>query len=175
MENVIDVILECGRCVAKAEWCYQQAKTSDKCCEPLMAFRYSNSIECGNDVQLSIATEGVQALTEWERVSILDSDVVQSSGIMADPHTSSWLGGKEERGSCGRCGLSNEAFVKHFINPFLNTTELGRGEWTVLMVPWLLPWRDLDYDPKAGEAGVLQHSWGGMLQSGACVPWMFVF
>ena len=109
-----------------------------------MAFRYSNSIECGNDVQLSIATEGVQALTEWERVSILDSDVVQSSGIMADPHTSSWLGGKEERGSCGRCGLSNEAFVKHFINPFLNTTELGRGEWTVLMVPWLLPWRDLD-------------------------------
>jgi hypothetical protein len=40
VENVIDVILECGRCVAKAEWCYQhlkQPKTSDKCCEPFMA------------------------------------------------------------------------------------------------------------------------------------------
>jgi hypothetical protein len=95
-------------------------------------------IECSNDIQLSVkldATQGVQGLAdEWEQVLILNSDIVQSSVIMADSHISFWLGSKEEQGSSRQCGLLNKAFIKYFINPLLNTAEFSRGQWAVFVI-----------------------------------------
>ena len=152
VKNVVDVVLERGWGIAKAEWGHQhlvEPKASNECGKPLVAFSYTDSVERGDDVEFSVelsAAQGVQCFAdERERISVLDGYVVQSSVVVADPYPSSWLSGEEEW-SCGwGRRLADETFVEHLVNPLLNTSEFGRGKRAVLVVWGLLSWHNLDF------------------------------
>jgi len=100
---MVDVVLECRWGFAQAKRCHQhfiESETGDERCEPFMAFSDTDFVECGDYIEFRVkssAAQGIECFTdEWERVPILDCNVIQSSVIVADPYTFSWLGGEYE-------------------------------------------------------------------------------
>ena len=101
VKNVVNIVLEYNWGIIKTKWGYQhlvEPKVGNKCYKSLMAFGNMDSIKCSNNIKLSIefgAVQGIKCLMdEWEWVLVFNSNVIKSSVVIADPHTSSWLNNK---------------------------------------------------------------------------------
>ena len=61
-----------------------------------MALSNTDPVKHGNNIKLSIefsAAQGIKCLTDkWEQVLVLNSNIIKSFIVIADPHPSSQLG-----------------------------------------------------------------------------------
>ena len=114
-----------------------------------MALCDSELIERRDDVKLCVdfgATECIECLSDQgERVSILDCDVVQSTIVLADPYSPSWLRGEKE--GCGAPSTrdADEPLIEVVIQPLPDNSELWERERAVLPVRWFPPWHQLTF------------------------------
>ena len=94
-----------------------------------MAFGYPELVKSSDDVQLCVefrVAEGVEGFAdERERVTVFDSDGVQSTVVLADPDSASWFGGEQEGCSASRARFANEPFVEVVVEPFSDNEELS--------------------------------------------------
>ena len=108
IKNIVNIVLEYSQGIIKAKQGYQyfiKPKAGNKYYKLFMAFSNINPIKRGNNIKFSIEFSTVQGIkcfiNKWKRVLVFNSDVIKSFIVMADPHPSSRLGGKQERG-CGK-------------------------------------------------------------------------
>ena len=87
-EYVIYESLKDSRGVSETEWHYQVLKVTEGCvesCFPLIPLPNANKVVCAPQVQLGInllpMERGKSRVNQWQRISVLDSNLVQSSEI----------------------------------------------------------------------------------------------
>jgi hypothetical protein len=100
-----DIVLERRWGIAQAKRHNQgleQTEPCDKCCFPLMSLRDTQFVEGCDNVEFRIylgITKCVEGLSyQWERVSILNCDIVQAPVVLADPYAATRLRRKEKGG-----------------------------------------------------------------------------
>ena len=108
IKNVVNIVLKYSQGIIKAKQGYQyfvEPKAGNKYYKLFMAFSNMDLVKCSDNIKLYIefgAIQGIKCLIdkrEW--VLVLNSNIIKSFIVMADPYLSSQLSGKQEQG-CGR-------------------------------------------------------------------------
>ena len=110
IKDIVNIVLEYSQGVIKAKRGYQhliEPKAGNKCYQLLIAFGNTDPIKRSNNIKLSIELSTIQGIKylidRRERVLVLNSNIIQSLIVIADPYPSFWFSGKQERGYYRGC------------------------------------------------------------------------
>ena len=108
IKNVVNIVLKYNQGIIKAKQGYQyfiKPKAGNKYYKLFIVFSNIDSIKYSNNIKLYIKFSYVQGIkcfiNKQERVLVLNSDIIKSFIVMADPHPSFQLSGEQKQG-CSR-------------------------------------------------------------------------